>query len=191
MLLELERSLAAAGIRHAIAGGIAMAAHGRVRATEDIDILVDARQANELGAVMRSLAYAEQPHGVATRWARKPVPELPGIVEWIDALPARREAGLALITRANQHRLQWEGVALPIVDPAGIVLMKCIALAADPARAHDRDDVRFLLQEHAARIDRATLLHDAAALGQDVVAALESVAATRIADAVARPEDRL
>ena len=175
MLVELESSLSRAGVRHAIAGGIAMAAHGRVRATEDIDVLVDAVQSEALDAALRSLGYAPRPSGVATRYVRSPLAALPDLVEWIDVLLARRETGRALIARAQAAPVHWQGIDLPVVDPAGLVLMKCLALAENPGRVMDASDVQYLLREHADSIDLATLERDAAALGADVAAALSGL----------------
>jgi hypothetical protein len=45
-LVELCRSLNAAGARYVLIGGFAVILHGYVRATKDIDLLVDASTAN-------------------------------------------------------------------------------------------------------------------------------------------------
>lgn len=175
MLVELESALSTAGIRHAIAGGIAMAAHGRVRATDDIDVLADAAQADALREVMRRLGYAEEVHGpVPTRFVRRPMPGLPGLAEWVDALFASRPSGRGLIERAAAHPVRWNGVSLPVVDAAGLVLMKCIALVADPQRHVDADDVRYLLSV-IGEPGRVALVEDASGLGADVAAVLGSL----------------
>ncbi len=86
MLIELEGALGAAGVRHAIVGGIAMAAHGRIRATEDIDLLVDAVQESQLETALGVLGYRGAQAGIATRYVRQPLSDLTGLQEWIDVL---------------------------------------------------------------------------------------------------------
>ncbi len=183
MLVELESTLSRAGVRHAIAGGIAMAAHGRVRATEDIDVLVDAVQADALDVALRSLGYAPRASGIAMRYERSPLPGLPDMVEWIDVLLARRDAGRTLIARAQASPLRWQGIDLPVVDPAGLVLMKCLALAENPSRPMDAADAQYLLRTYADSIDLAALERDAAALGADVAAALAGLRSQGVAEA--------
>lgn len=182
MLVELESTLARAGVRHAIAGGIAMAVHGRVRATEDIDVLVDAAQAGALDGALRSLGYVPRASGIATRYARSPLPALPEVVEWIDVLLARRDSGRALIARAQKAPVRWQGLELPVVDPAGLVLMKCLALAENPNRPMDASDASYLLRTHAASIDLVALERDAAALGADVAAVLSGLRGRGVAE---------
>lgn len=178
LLIELEAALSAAGIRHAIVGGIAMAAHGRVRATEDIDLLVDLLQMDAMREVMRALGFEEEVHGaVASRYVRHPIKDLPEVAEWVDALYASRPTGRRLIERAAANPVALAGSSLPVVDAAGLILMKSLALAADPSRTTDADDIRFLISAGAGRIDLASLKRDAAEVGADVAATLDAVLA--------------
>ena len=180
MLVELESALCAAGIRHAIAGGIAMAAHGRVRATEDIDVLADAAQADAMRRVMRGLGYDEEIDGpVSTRFVRHPLPDVPALAEWVDALFDSRPIGRRLIERAAAHPVESSDLMLPVIDAPGLVLMKCIALAADPGRHADADDVRYLLSS-LSEADRAWLRREAAAIGDDIAAVLASTLANSV-----------
>lgn len=175
-LIELEQALSAAGIRHAIAGGIAMAAHGRVRATEDIDVLADAAQGEALRVVMRSLGYAEEAPGpIGTRYIRQTMPELPGLADWVDVLFASRPCGRRLIDRAEAQPVEWAGTSIPIVDPAGLILMKSLALTDNPNRPADAHDVQFLLTAHADALGMESLRHEAADLGADVASTLAAL----------------
>ena len=175
-LIELERALSAAGIRHAIAGGIAMAAHGRVRATEDIDVLADAAQGEAIRAVMRSLGYVEEAPGpVSTRYIRQPMPEVPGLADWVDVLFVSRLNGRRLLDRAAARPVDWAGTSLIIVDPAGLILMKTLALTDNPNRPSDAQDVQFLLTTHADQLDMESLRREAAELGADVASTLAAL----------------
>lgn len=192
MLNELEQALSSAGIRHAIAGGIAMAAHGRVRATEDVDVLVEASQAQALHAVMHQLGYAAGSGGaVATRFTRNPLAELPALGEWVDVLFAKHESGRSLIARALFVSVPGWSARIPVVDAAGLVLMKALALANDPSRHGDADDIRYLLDAQRARIDMGALRADAAAIGGDVSEVLAGLLPPRLAEPRARQSLRL
>lgn len=54
---ELVKALESDGIEYATCGGIAMAIHGFVRATKDIDIVINERDLDRAFAVARSRGY--------------------------------------------------------------------------------------------------------------------------------------
>lgn len=62
-LIEICRGLNAAGARYVVMGGMAINAHGNIRATEDIDLLIETTEENER-KVLEVLALL--PEGVAT-----------------------------------------------------------------------------------------------------------------------------
>jgi hypothetical protein len=61
-LIEICRGLNAAGARYVVMGGMAVNAHGNIRATEDIDLLIETTEENER-KVLEVLALL--PDGVA------------------------------------------------------------------------------------------------------------------------------
>lgn len=62
-LIDICRGLNAAGARYVVMGGMAVNAHGNIRATEDIDLLIETTEENER-KVLEVLALL--PEGVAT-----------------------------------------------------------------------------------------------------------------------------
>jgi hypothetical protein len=176
MLKQVLQGLAHAGIPHALTGGMAMAVHGAVRATKDVDFLVNGADRDRIDAVMRQLGFAAEADGEGfARYVRRPLQELPEVVEWVDLLFATRPIGLELIEHALATPLRWEGIALPTVSPAGVVLMKVIAIAADKRRPYDEGDVRFLLREHGDTINHDWLRREAAEIGDDVAQVMDQL----------------
>ena len=176
MLEEVTVALRARGIVHALAGGMAMAAHNLARATKDIDFLVSQSDANAAGEVLRRLGYssASDADGFA-RYVRRPVPELPGLTEWVDLLIARHAIGRDLLDEAQRAPLRWDGLDLTVVSREGLVVMKLLALSANPRRVTDYADIRELLEsEHPLDVDRVRSL--AGALGADVLALFDAIA---------------
>ncbi|MFZ5475543.1 MAG: hypothetical protein ACOZNI_02105 [Myxococcota bacterium] len=116
-----HEALAAAGVRHVLIGGIAVAAHGLVRATVDVDFLVGEE------------AYRHGASGVVT--FREGVPIEVGGVR-VDCLGSRGEPALEAVL---DHPPVSAG--LPIVPVEVLVHMKLGAW-----RPKDRFDVHGLLE---------------------------------------------
>jgi predicted nucleotidyltransferase len=57
VLDELTGRLRETGIRHALIGGLALAAHGAARATSDVDLLVDGERSEDVHRIMGELGY--------------------------------------------------------------------------------------------------------------------------------------
>ena len=53
VLLEIHSALREAGIAHALIGGLALAAHGAGRATNDLDLLADGDRSDEVDRILR------------------------------------------------------------------------------------------------------------------------------------------
>lgn len=176
ILREVSSALEQAGVAHALVGGLAMAAHGFPRATKDLDFMLahlDARAADD---VLRRLGFeAASDAGGFVRYVRRPLPNLPELVEWVDILLARRAIGLELLAEAQRTPIRWHGMEVPVVSLEGIVAMKLLALVDNPRRLNDRDDVLTLLRSipgpNLARVRAA-----AETLGPDAVAMFESLA---------------
>jgi hypothetical protein len=157
MLRQVVMALSAARVAHAVAGGMAVAAHGHVRATKDIDFLIDAadieRADQALTALGFSAEYDDRSRGFL-RYQRRPLAGMPELVEWIGLLLARQAVGRDLISHAARHPARWQGIDLPIVSPEGLVLMKLLSSLADPTRTQDRGDIIALLRAKGDAFDR-------------------------------------
>lgn len=169
LLRDIVTALQRHGVSHALVGGMAVAAHGLIRATKDIDFLIDEANADSADTALRSLGFEAALRTAGfVRYVRHPIAELPELVEWADLLLARQAIGRELLALAQQHPIQWEQIPrLPIVPVEGIILMKVLAATDDPNRAHDRSDAVALLRLHADGVDRRWIAAAAAQLGDD------------------------
>jgi hypothetical protein len=120
---EASRRLTGLGIRHALAGGLAVGIHGAPRNTTDVDFLVGPEAFEGSGLVLVH---------------RAGVPVRVGDVA-IDLLPAEEPVLARALDGAESL---GGGLAVVAVEP--LVLMKLRAL-----RAHDQDDVRRLVRAGA------------------------------------------
>jgi hypothetical protein len=149
---ELDR----AGIPHAISGAAAMAAHGYVRATQDLDVLVvtTATRLPEVFALIRDQGFAGEDRELLESLRDRFVAELtrgPVRVEvLVPAIPYHR----TLTDRAV--RIDVGGRELPFVSIEDLVVLKLLW-----RRAKDVPDVQALLSLAGASFDtgyaRATL----------------------------------
>ncbi len=143
-LIALLEALRRHGIRHAAIGGLAVVAHGIVRATQDLDFLVEAGARAELDRVMLELGF---------RSIHASADALNYVSDdcRIDFLLARRGPTRELLERARTLRVF--GHELAVVDVEGIIGLKLQALVNDPRRQQDLVDMRGLLAAHHGSID--------------------------------------
>ena len=139
-LVELCRRLNAAGARYALIGGFAVILHGFVRATKDIDLLVDPSPAN-VARIREALSHLEDnavqqvaddevARYAVVRVADEIVVDLMARACGIDLDQAVREAGV--------ETMDVEGVPIPIASKEMLVRTK------DTVRPSDAADVEYL-----------------------------------------------
>jgi hypothetical protein len=146
----VHEALAKAGITHAVGGAVALAIHGAPRSTTDLDFLtVDP-------AALRPGTWAGLPAGTAVEIRRGDLDDpLQGVVRLDSTEPVRVDvvvARSAWLGRFLETAVPAEvaGVALPIVGPAELVLLKL-----DAGGPRDLWDVHQLLE---AREDREAIV---------------------------------
>jgi hypothetical protein len=174
-LAECTAALAGAGVPFAVAGAFAVAMHGHVRATRDIDFLVRIVDREPAQHALESLGYTCTFQSQAfAHFERHPLPELPGLVERADLLFSSQAMGQRAIDTAMRQPLRWTRGTLPVVPLDTLLLMKLMAYSADPGRLQDLVDVRALLAIHAAALDVHALRETAAGVGSDVLSLLDA-----------------
>lgn len=136
-LSSMVRKLESLHVRHAVIGGIAVSARGHVRATRDIDFLVEGAAAERVAEMMTKLGFEtlHRSDDVSNH--------LLGHLR-VDFLYARREYTTAMLGRASA--LTAEGVTIRIVTTEDLIGLKVQALANDPTRTQDRADIEALLR---------------------------------------------
>src|SRR4051812_48038996 len=141
VLEELVGFLSRLGIRHAIAGAMALHAHGLTRATTDLDLVVEERGRDDVLAHMTSLGY-EQLHASAgfsnhlhpdPRWGR------------LDFIYVDLHTADLLFAGARSMQI-FAGRSLSVPRPEHLAAMKVQAMKNDPSRTfQDLADIQALL----------------------------------------------
>ena len=130
----------------ALIGGLALAMHKVVRATRDVDFLVDGEDADRLHGLLLGLGYRCLHRSVdAANYLRGD--------EGLDVLFAHRPEARRLLASAKS----WDtGLGrLRVIDAEGLIAFKLQALVNDPSRGRDLDDIRSLLRNNAGALDMA------------------------------------
>lgn len=128
-------------IRHALIGGLAVHAWGRVRPTRDADFAVDWSDKERVVAFSQSL-------GFATRYASDAFSNHEHAdPEWghVDFMYLRGRTADDVFAAASGKEVV-EGRLLPVASPEHLAMMKAIAMKNFPHRAlYEGDDIRALL----------------------------------------------
>jgi len=128
----------------ALIGGLALAAHNVVRATQDIDFLADAADADSLDAILQSLGYR------CLHRSEDAANYLRGD-EGIDFLFAHRPNASNLLHAAEEKDT---GLGrLRVVSAEGLIGFKLQAYVNNPKRTQDIEDIRSLLRANRGALN--------------------------------------
>jgi hypothetical protein len=145
-LAEALSALRSAGTPVALIGGLALAPHNVVRATQDIDLLVDGEHADAIDRVVGALGYGcIYRSDDAANYARGD--------ERIDFIFARRPIARRLLSAAAQ--LDTSLGRVPVVNKEGLIGFKLQGLSNDPRRTQDAEDIRALLRANEGTMNMA------------------------------------
>ena len=143
---EVIGALNALDVRFVLIGGLALASHKVIRATQDVDLLTDADLADQIHGALVDLGYrCAHRTADAANYLRGD--------ERVDLLFASRPIARRLLAGAMEHRTPF-GV-LRVISAEGLIGFKLQGLVNDPRRTQDLEDIRALL-----RANRATLNMD-------------------------------
>ena len=138
------------GFRVGLIGGFALPFHGVLRATADVDFLVEAAGADLLHETL--IAVGERCLNCTDELAN--YESLRPDIASVDVLYARRPPSVAMLARARITRTAGLGREVPIVDAEGIIGLKVQAMANNPLRRdRERDDIRELLLAQGSKLD--------------------------------------
>jgi Uncharacterised nucleotidyltransferase len=138
-MAEALSAFAECSTEPALIGGLALAAHNYVRATQDIDFLVDADDADRLHKALVDLGYRCLHRSAdAATYVRGD--------EGLDFLYAHRPISRALLTDAITRETTLG--RLRIVSAEGMIGFKLQAFVNDAMRMRDIDDIRHLLRNN-------------------------------------------
>lgn len=141
---EAACALRAIAAPFALIGGLALASHKVVRATQDVDFLVDAEHADAIERAFLGLGYTRLHRSAdAANYLRQD--------ERLDLLYASRPVARHLL--ASARTIDTSFGRLGVVSAEGIIGFKLQALANDPSRLQDLADIRALLRHNLATMD--------------------------------------
>ena len=147
-IAEAAAALDAIGAPYALIGGLALASHKVVRATQDVDLLIEAEKADEVDAELFRLGYRCLHRSAdAANYVRGD--------ERIDLLYASRPIARHLLAAAAAGNTALG--ELRVVGAEGLIGFKLQALANDPRRTQDLEDIRALLRANRVSLDMEEL----------------------------------
>jgi hypothetical protein len=130
----------------ALIGGLALAAHHVVRATQDVDFLVEAEDAERIHAMLIGLGYTcIYRSDDAANYRRGD--------EGLDLLYARRPNARRLLAEAEVRDTPMG--RLHVISAEGLIGFKLQGYVNNPRRVRDLDDIRNLLRANRDDLDMA------------------------------------
>ena len=141
VIAEVTRFLSQRGIRHGVAGAVALHAYGLTRATRDLDLVVEETGREAILSHLASLGYEllQSSEGFSNhlhadrRWGR------------LDFIYVDASTAKVLFGAAKELEV-FPGARLPVPSPEHLIAMKVQAIKNDPTRAlQDLADIQALL----------------------------------------------
>lgn len=143
-IAEAAAALRGLDARFALIGGLALASHRVARATQDVDLLVEAERGDDIHAELLRLGYR------CLHRSEDAANYLRG-TERLDLLYATRPIARRLLASASETRSTLG--ELRVVSAEGLIGFKLQALANDASRTQDFEDIRALLRANRTTID--------------------------------------
>lgn len=128
----------------ALIGGLALAAHNVVRATQDVDFLADSADSDILHEALLKLGYR------CIHRSEDAANYLRGD-EGLDLLYAHRPVARRLLGEAQARETPMG--RLRVLSAEGLIGFKLQAYVNDPTRARDVDDIRALLRANRTALN--------------------------------------
>ena len=145
---EATAALARAGASCALIGGLALAPHNVVRATQDVDLLVDGNRADAIDAELIMLGY--------NRLHRSP--DAGNYIKGdqrLDLLYATRPIARRILATAGEVETSFG--RLRVISAEGLIAFKLQAVVNNPGRTRDLDDIRALLSNNRGKLNLAEI----------------------------------
>ncbi|MDR0274601.1 MAG: nucleotidyltransferase family protein [Burkholderiaceae bacterium] len=145
---EALSAFARNGVEPVLIGGLAVAAHQVIRATQDVDFLVEAEAADGLHATLLQLGYrCVYRSEDAANYVRGD--------QGLDLLYARRPIARRLLAKAQPRDTPMGRIR--IISVEGLIAFKLQGFVNDATRTRDLEDMRALLRLHRSTIHMAEL----------------------------------
>ena len=147
-LTQVTTALREVGAPYALIGGLALAPHHVIRATQDVDLLVDAQKAEAVDAKLAELGYRCLHRSAdAGNYLRGD--------ERVDLIYAHRPIAQRLLNGAAELSTSLGKVS--VISAEGLIGFKLQGLVNDPHRTQDLEDIRALLKANRGHLDLTEL----------------------------------
>jgi hypothetical protein len=145
---EALSMFARTGTQPALIGGLAVVAHSVVRATKDVDFLLESEAADKVHDALLTLGYQCLHRSEdAANYVRGR--------EGLDLLYAHRPLARHLLAQASERETPMG--RMRVVSVEGLIGFKLQGYVNDATRTRDLDDIRALVKIHRATLDLAQL----------------------------------
>jgi hypothetical protein len=132
------------GTAPALIGGLAVVAHQVVRATQDVDFLLEAEAADRVHDALLNLGYQ-------CLYRSEDAANYVRATEGLDLLYAHRPLARRLLAQASERETPMG--RMRIISVEGLIGFKLQGFVNDATRTRDLDDIRALLKTHRASLD--------------------------------------
>ncbi len=157
-IAEVISTLASIDVPFALIGGLALASHNVIRATQDVDLLIAAEDADRVEMALTALRYHRLHRSAdAGNYLRGD--------ERVDLLYASRPIARKLLATAVPRKTIFG--ALRVVNIEGLIGLKLQGLINDPRRTQDKEDIRALFRANRARINMSEVREYFRLFGQE------------------------
>jgi hypothetical protein len=144
---QLEEAIAAldgVGVRFALIGGLALAPHKVVRATQDVDLLIDGDLADTVDQAVTALGYRCLHRSAdAGNYLRDD--------QRLDFLYAHRPTARKLLQGAGPLTTPFG--TLHVVSAEGLIALKLQGWVNEPRRRQDIEDIRALVRANQSTLN--------------------------------------
>ncbi len=143
-LAETQRAMQKAGATCALIGGLALASHRVIRATQDIDLLAAQEHGDAIERELIALGYRRLHRSAdAANYVRND--------ERLDILYAHRPIARRLLAGATE--LDTALGRVRVISAEGLIGFKLQGLTNDPRRGQDLEDIKALLRANRESLD--------------------------------------
>jgi hypothetical protein len=141
---EALSMFARSGTEPALIGGLAVVAHQVVRATKDVDFLVEKEAADKVHAALLDMGYQ-------CLYRSENAANYVRAAEGLDLLYAHRPLARRLLRLASERETPMGRIR--IISVEGLIGFKLQGYVNDPTRTRDLDDIRALVNIHRTSLD--------------------------------------
>lgn len=148
-LADIVARLAAAGIEYMIVGSIAALAHGRTRATQDLDLVIAASEPS-LRALVDALPPERYYVSIDAALDALRRESMFNVIDlrtgWKLDFITRKKRAYSQIEFHRRQRMTWFGTSLSVASPEDVIVAKLEWAKLGGGSARQLDDVRELMR---------------------------------------------